>query len=170
MIVRTQAEMESRARAKLNRACLNALEEEGQSLIEMAMVLPVMLLVVTGIMTFGLAFNNYVLLTEATSVAARTIAVSRGQTLNPCSTASQAVYSAAPMLTQSNLNFTFVLNGTTYTGASCASSSTTSGAAGNLVQGTNATVTVTYPCSVQVFKADYAPNCTLTAQMTEWVQ
>ena len=48
-------------------------------MVEMALVLPVLLLVVTGILTFGLAFNNYLLLTEATSVGARTLAISRGK-------------------------------------------------------------------------------------------
>ena len=58
---------------------LRGLEQEGQAMVEMALVLPVLLLVVTGILTFGLAFNNYLLLTEATSVGARTLAISRGR-------------------------------------------------------------------------------------------
>ncbi|HTZ58258.1 MAG TPA: TadE/TadG family type IV pilus assembly protein [Acidobacteriaceae bacterium] len=139
-------------------------------MVEMALVLPVLLLVVTGILTFGLALNNYVTLTEATSVGARALAISRGQTTDPCATASAAVYAAAPLLVSSNLSFTFVLNGTTYTGASCSSGSSTTGAAGNLVQGDNAVVTVTYPCSLAVYGANYAPNCLLQAQMTELVQ
>jgi Flp pilus assembly protein TadG len=145
-------------------------QEQGQAMVEMALVLPVLLLVVTGILTFGLAFNNYVMLTEATSVGARALAISRGQTTDPCATASSAVYAAAPLLASSKLSFTFVLNGTTYTGASCSSGSSTTGAAGNLVQGNNAVLTVNYPCSLGVYGANYAPNCSLQAQMTELVQ
>ena len=52
-------------------------------MVEMALALPILLLVVTGILTFGLAFNNYLLLTEATSVGARTLAISRGATTDP---------------------------------------------------------------------------------------
>jgi Flp pilus assembly protein TadG len=139
-------------------------------MIETALVLPVLLLVLTGILTFGLAFNNYVSLTEATSVGARALAISRGATTDPCSTASQAIINAAPLLAASNLTFTFNLNGTSYTGTSCNSSTTSTGAAGNLVQGTNAVVTVTYPCSLVVYGANYAPGCTLQAQITELVQ
>jgi Flp pilus assembly protein TadG len=139
-------------------------------MVEMALVLPVLLLVVTGILTFGLAFNNYVMLTEATSVGARALAISRWQTTDPCATAAAAVYAAAPLLASSKLSFTFVLNGTTYTGASCSSGSSTTGAAGNLVQGNNAVLTVTYPCSLAVYGANYAPSCSLQAQMTELVQ
>ena len=136
----------------------------------MALALPVLLLVVTGILTFGLAYNNYVELTEATNVGARALAISRGATTDPCATAAQAVIAAAPLLVAANLTFSFQLNGTSYTGSSCNSSSSTTGAAGNLVQGGNAVVTVNYPCSLAVYGANYAPNCSLQAQITELVQ
>jgi hypothetical protein len=35
-----------------------ALHENGQAMVEMALALPVLLLVLTGILTFGLAFNS----------------------------------------------------------------------------------------------------------------
>jgi Flp pilus assembly protein TadG len=149
---------------------LRGLEQEGQAMVEMALVLPVLLLVVTGILTFGLAFNNYILLTEATSVGARTLAISRGETTDPCAAAAAAVYAAAPMLVPANLTFSFVLNGATYQGASCNSGSTTTGAAGNLKQGSYARVTVDYPCSLAVYGANYAPNCSLQSQISELVQ
>jgi Flp pilus assembly protein TadG len=145
-------------------------QEEGQAMVEMALLLPVLLLLVTGLLTFAVALNNYVMLIQATGVGARAIAISRGQTTDPCATASQAVSAAAPLLTAGNLSYTFNLNGTTYTGASCSSGSSTTGAAANLVQGSNAVVTVTYPCSLVVYGANYAPNCQLQAQITELIQ
>jgi Flp pilus assembly protein TadG len=153
-----------------NNARRRARDEEGQAMVEMALALPVLLLVLTGILTFGLAFNNYVLLTEATSIGARTLAISRGATTDPCATASSAVIAAAPLLTPASLSFSFVLNGSSYTGTSCSSGSSTTGAAANLVQGANAIVTVTYPCSLAVYGANYAPHCSLQAQMTELIQ
>jgi Flp pilus assembly protein TadG len=153
-----------------NNARRRARNEEGQAMVEMALALPVLLLVLTGIPTFGLAFNNYVLLTEATSIGARTLAISRGATTDPCATASSAVIAAAPLLTPASLSFSFVLNGSSYTGTSCSSGSSTTGAAANLVQGANAIVTVTYPCSLAVYGANYAPHCSLQAQMTELIQ
>lgn len=149
---------------------LRGLDEEGQAMVEMALVLPVLLLVVTGILTFGLAFNNYVLLTEATSVGARTLAISRGETTDPCATASSAIYAAAPLLVPANFSFTFVLNGTTYTGPSCNSGSTTTGAAGNLKQGAYATVNTSYPCSLAFYGSSYASSCSLQTQVSELVQ
>ena len=145
-------------------------DEYGGSLIEFALVLPVMLMAMMGIAAFGMTLNNYVSLTNATSVAARQVALSRGETTDPCNLAYTSVYGAAPLLTRSNLTETLVLNGTKYTGTSCASASTTSGAAGNMVQGATAILTITYPCSLVVYGKNYAPNCTLTAQTAELIQ
>jgi Flp pilus assembly protein TadG len=139
-------------------------------MVEFAIALPAMLLVVTGITAFGIALNNYMVLTEATSAGVRQLTVSRGQTLDPCKTFSDAVYAAAPVLNRSNLTFTVTLNGTLYSGTSC-SGTTTSGAPSNMLLGTNATVTVTYPFSLSLYRLMLAPAGTLvTAQMTELMQ
>ncbi len=158
-----RAEGGSRLRAILRR-------EDGQSVLEFALTLPVLLLVVTGITAFGVAFNNSIILTEATSIGARQLTVSRGQTLDPCQTFSGAVFAAAPLLKQSNMTFTISLNGTTYTGTTCAGSAS-SGAPSNMVLGTNVVVTVTYPLSLNVYGMRVVPTGSLlTAKMTELMQ
>jgi len=129
-----------------------------------------MLLLLTGMFTFGITVGNYVTLTNATSAAALQLAISRGQTLDPCSLASSTVYSAAPNLKQSSLTFAYSLNGTAYSGTSCSSASTTSGAAGNLVQGQPAQVTITYPCNLRIFILNSFSTCSLSAKTTELVQ
>jgi len=144
--------------------------EEGGALVEMAMVLPMLMLIVTGIFAFGIALNNYLQLTDAVDTGARLLAISRGQTTDPCASVVSAIERGAPFLKPASLSFTFVLNGTSYSGTSCSSSSTTTGAAGNLVQGTSAQVTVTYPCNLAVYGTNYAPHCTMVAQTTELVQ
>ena len=141
---------------------------DGQSLVEFALALPVLLMVVTGIMAFGVVFNHYLMLTEATSVGARQLTVSRGQTLDPCQTFSAAVSAAAPLLKVSSLTFTLTLNGDTYTGTSC-SGSATSGAPADMILGTNAVVKVTYPYSLGIFRS-IVSNGLLTAQTTELMQ
>jgi Flp pilus assembly protein TadG len=145
-------------------------DNEGGALVEFALVLPMLLMVFCGIFVFSIAMTNYAQLTESVNTGSRLLAISRGQTLNPCSTTASAVYAAAPSLTPSKFTFSFVLNGTTYPGATCSSSTTTSGAAGNLVQGGTASVTVTYPCNLSVWGVNYAPSCALKAQTTELVQ
>lgn len=145
-------------------------EDNGQALIEFAFVAPLFLVVVTGIFMFGIAFNNWEVMTEATNVGARTVAISRGQTLDPCQTAVLAIEAASPNLKPSSLTFSFSFNGVAYSGTSCSSSSSTTGAAGNLLQGQTAQVNVTYPCNLQLYKTNYAPSCFLHAQTTELVQ
>ena len=147
-----------------------ASEEQGQAMVEIALILPLLLLLITGIFAFAWAFNNYVILTEATSVGARALAISRGSTIDPCATTSSAVVAAAPLLVATNLTFSYVLNGAAYSGTTCSSASTTSGAAANLVQGSHALLTVTYPCSLLVYDGDYAPHCLLQARITELIQ
>jgi Flp pilus assembly protein TadG len=138
--------------------------EDGQAIIEFAVTLPILLLLVTGILTFGLALNNYVMLNNATDTGARALAISRGQSTDPCATTVSAIYNAAPILKQSNYTFAFTVNGTRYTGTSC------TGATTNMVQGGQAQVTVSYPCSLAVFGVNYAPGCSLQAQTTELIQ
>ena len=152
------------------RACgiLSAKKDCGQSLVEFALTLPVLLLVLTGIATISIAMSNYLMLTEATSVGARALAVSRAQTIDPCATVAQAVYQALPHFTQAQFTFAFVFNGVNYTGTSCSSTSPTTGAAGNLKQGTPATITITYPCNLVAYK--YTDACSMLAQTTEVVQ
>ena len=51
--------------------------EDGQGVVEFAFVLPLLLALVLGICEFGILFNNYVTLTDATRVGARKATVSR---------------------------------------------------------------------------------------------
>jgi Flp pilus assembly protein TadG len=51
--------------------------ERGQALVELALVLPVFLLLLLGIVQFGSVFRDYIALTDATRVGARQAAVAR---------------------------------------------------------------------------------------------
>ena len=75
-------------------------QEDGQALVEFAMVLPILMAVLLGIVQFGIIFNNYETLTDASRVAARRAATSRFIGDNGAS-ARQAAKNAA-----SNLNLT----------------------------------------------------------------
>ena len=152
------------------RTRLRTRNEGGQALVEFALVLPILLLLLTGMMMFGIALHDYLELTNAVSIGARLLAISRGQTTDPCATTATAIYQAAPLLKPASLTLTFVLNGTTYPGASCISSTTTTGAAGNLLQGTAARVTATYPCNLRVYGFNYVPSCIMMARTTELIQ
>ena len=142
--------------------------ERGQSAVEFALIAPVALMVLTAIMVLGLVFDQYVALTFATDAGTQLLSISRGQTTDPCQTASQAVYAAAPQLTRANLKFTIVLGGTTV--ASNQTQPTCSGTQSNLVEAQNAQLTASYPCNLNIFGVNPAPSCTLTAQTTLMIQ
>ena len=52
-------------------------DERGQTMVEFAIVLPVLCLLLFGAIQFGILFNNYVTLTDAVRAGARKAAVSR---------------------------------------------------------------------------------------------
>jgi Flp pilus assembly protein TadG len=51
--------------------------ESGQAFVELALVLPVLLLILLGIIQFGTVFRDYIALTDATRVGARQASVAR---------------------------------------------------------------------------------------------
>jgi Flp pilus assembly protein TadG len=63
--------------------------DDGQAIVEFALVLPLLALLVFGIAQFGIAFRNYLTITDAARVGARAAAVKR--TSNPCAAATTAI-------------------------------------------------------------------------------
>jgi Flp pilus assembly protein TadG len=153
-----------------------AAAEEGQALVEAALVLPMLLTVGTGILIFGIFMMQILSLTEGVGSAGRVLAVSGGVTLDPCAAAATAVQNAAPLLKTSNLTYQVTLNPGTgnvvYSGASCSSSTTTTGAAGNLVSGGTAQVKATYSnCSLSFYGNNLFPGgCSISQTVMETVQ
>lgn len=77
--------------------------ERGQSLTEFALALPILALLLFAVIQFGIAFNNYVTLTDATRAGARKAAVGR-QLPNPTSACVSAIRTASTDLKQSDLS------------------------------------------------------------------
>ncbi len=74
-------------------------------MVEFALVLPILLLLVMGIIQFGVLFNNYVTLTDGVRAGARQAAVSR--TLpDPVTAATNRVKSSAAGLDDAKLEIT----------------------------------------------------------------
>lgn len=80
-------------------------EEQGQTMVEFALVGPLLLVIVFAVIQFGVVYNDYVTLTDATRVGARKAAVSR-QEANPEVAAENAVRNSASGLDQGDLNVT----------------------------------------------------------------
>ena len=110
--------------------------EDGQAMTELALVMPIFIVLLLAIVQFGIVFNNYLTLTDATRAGARKAAVSRFIGDNGAS-AVQAVKSAASGLNQSALVPTV-----TSTNAAGATDWTTPG---DVVS-----VTATYPYTINI--------------------
>jgi hypothetical protein len=76
--------------------------QQGQSLTEFALALPVLALLLFAVIQFGLVFNNYVTLTDATRAGARKAAVGR-RLADPVGACRTAIRSSASDLNQSDL-------------------------------------------------------------------
>ena len=72
---------------------------------EFALVLPILALLLFAVIQFGIVFNNYVTLTDATRAGARKAAVGR-QLSDPAGAAAVAVRGSASDLDQGDLNVT----------------------------------------------------------------
>lgn len=104
---------------------------------ELALVLPIFIVLLLAIVQFGIAFNNYLTLTDATRAGARKAAVSRFIGDNGAS-AVQAVRTSASGLDQTNLK-------------PVVTSTSTSGATDWSTPGDVVTVTATYPYTIDIF-------------------
>jgi Flp pilus assembly protein TadG len=150
-------------------------EEQGAALVETALVMPILITVIFGMIEMGIMLNNYMQLTNAVAIGGEVLAVDRGNTTDPCADASNAVLAAAPGLNPANLTFSLILNGVAqpaHVGSlSCSSTSTSTGMAANLVQGKPAVLRVTSTFNVQVPGfGNITSGLQFPAQITELVQ
>jgi Flp pilus assembly protein TadG len=151
----------------------------------MAVVLPLMLLLITGMMSMGIVLNNYLVLAHAADVGARYLAINQGNfangATNPCAMAATQIKNAAIAIPASSLSYAITLTptlggtATTYTssnGASGFGTSSACGTGGNAAMGLGGgivTVSVGYPVSpIIIFWAHHTIN--LAATTTEIIQ
>lgn len=153
-------------------ACRCLAGNEGQTLVEMALLLPLLMLLVTGILSIGFAYSNQQALTQATGIAAQNLSASRSSSTDPCAEVLTAIKGAAPQLDLSKISINLTMNGTTVSSISSVNSSsctsaesdmqTTNGAGGSI------TVYAAYPCNIGVVGVNFSSGCKLQAQVTEY--
>jgi len=169
---------EASLRLRVNARCTSERAgERGQSLLEFAFLLPLLMLILLGMIVFGIALNNYLELTNGTTAGAQALSIVRGQNIDPCAAVTAPFYNAAYNLTQANVKFTITVSSpppgaaVLYTLASAQANPSCAAATADLIQGDTATVTATYPCNLKVFGINFGPpTCTLTAQTAESIQ
>lgn len=126
----------------------NLRSEHGQAAVEFALVVPVLLVLLLGIVQGGIAFHDYLTVTDAARAAERQAIEARVSGVTQADV-QQAAWSAAPDLDHSQL-------GVVLADPSDPTFNTS---------GSQLTVTVTYPYSINVLGIVVASG-TLTSQMT----
>jgi Flp pilus assembly protein TadG len=121
--------------------------ERGQSMTEFALILPLLVVLLFGIIQCGIAFNNYVALTDAVRAGSRKAAVSR-ESGNPAGACATAAENAAGDLNQADFDVT------------CTST---------WQPGADVTVTGTYPYSINLL-GWVVKSGDLTTQIKERVE
>jgi Flp pilus assembly protein TadG len=137
-------------------------EQNGSSLIEFALVMPVMLLVMTGIFSFAVAINHQQQLTQAVGAGGQYLQQIRTSTTDPCKDTFTAITSAAPNLTSASITLTVTMGTTAVTAKTC------SGDQSLLTQGGNVSVAATYPCTLTAYAYNFGSACSLSAKVTEY--
>jgi Flp pilus assembly protein TadG len=133
--------------------------EEGQTMVEFAVILPVLAFVHFAILQFGITLNNYITLTNAVRDGARKGVTSRASTSPDAVTVTKnAVKASAVDLDQSSTNCSVSLCVTV-----------TPASASSWVPGGDLTVTATYPYSISLFGL-IVKSGTLSSTVTERIE
>ena len=166
MGLRSNDRRASIARGVLHRDVRDLLHDRsGAPAVEFALIAPLLLMLIMGIIQFSITLNNYIELTEAVRTGARNLAISRAMaSATPYTTTVSDIGSSAGNLTAANISITMSVNGT-----ACTSNSTCSTAL-SAAAGQTATVTATYPCNLMVMGFNFIPNCTLQSQTADLVE
>jgi Flp pilus assembly protein TadG len=127
--------------------------EAGQSMVEFAVVLPILAMLFLAIWQCGAAFHKYIVFTDAARVGARKAAVSRTATGGTCAAAKTAIQN-----TVSTSQWTNDLQ----SGARVTCTPAAPGAAG-----TSYTISIAVPFTITVF---FGRTGTMTASATERIE
>jgi len=122
-------------------------DQQGQAMTEFAIVLPILAFLLFAVIQFGIVFNNYITLTDATRAGARKAAVSRRDP-DPRATCIDAIRTSARNLKQADLQ------------PDCQSS---------WQPGEDVSVTATYPYSISLLGV-FSKSGNLTSTTTERVE
>jgi hypothetical protein len=139
--------------------------EEGNALIELAFVAPIMMLMLTGLASFAMALYSFQQLGYAVASAAQQVGAEQGLLTDPCATLEADITGSLPGWTVSKFTFTTIITdsgGTAHTfGPTAGASYSCTAGAGDMALNEPMTVTVSYQYNwFSIFT--WRPNNTFT--------
>lgn len=139
-------------------ACL-CRSDKGQALVEFAVMMPLLLLIITGVFWAGLACVNYQQLCAAVGQGAVALAEGQNTGINPCTNAVTIVTTDAQGMIPNNhsLSVTVYENGSAITPSSCPTT---------LASGTTLSLQATYQYPLPIFGMSFGNCCTMSNSQT----
>ncbi len=138
--------------------------EEGNALVELAFVAPIMMVMLTGLASFAMALYSYQELGYAVSSAAQQVGAEQGLITDPCATLESDITSALPGWTVSKFTFTTTItnsSGPNTFGPLAGTAFTCTSGASDMTLNEPMSVTVSYQYSwFSIFT--WRPNSTFT--------
>jgi Flp pilus assembly protein TadG len=157
-----------------------ALKTDGGPLVELALVVPIFMIMILGMFSLGLMLNNYMVLTNVVGTSARNLALSRDITAaasDPCTYSITQAISNSPSLNLSAVTWTVTWTKFDSSGNALTPSTYTSSSAGTvpscssqkITQGDNVAISAKYP--VVFYQYGVSPtSMNLTARSAELMQ
>lgn len=159
-----------------------ARRSDGGPLVELALTMPIMMIMIVGMFGMGIMLNNYMVLTSIVGTSARNLAMVRGTTAasDPCTNAISQAISTSPSLNLAQVTWTVTwktwdTNTATFTGTSTYTSSSAgaipscTARSSSIYQGDNVAVTATYPAVFYQYGLT-GTSMNLTARSAELMQ
>jgi Flp pilus assembly protein TadG len=141
---------------------------DGQSLVEFALVVPVLALLLTGVFWIGINMCNYLALNDAVEVGARYLAIEGNTTGNstnnladPCQAVFTQMMGSASTLDPSKISVSYTFNGSTIGPFIGTAANTCPSDSGSFGSGGTFTIVATYPCTGGIYKANLS-GCQIT--------
>lgn len=161
---------------------LNGTETDGGSLVEFALILPMMMILITGMFSIGIALNSFISLTNGVNAGARAFAMSRLVTVktagggtttitDPCAYAVQAAQSTSPGVASGSVTFqiTWTTTNSSGTSVSTSYSNTCPGLGSSISAGDNVQMKASYPFTLILY--GWRPgSLAIQAQTAELIQ
>lgn len=155
-----------------------AKDQVGAAMVEFAIVLPLLLVVLVGIVQFAIFFYQYVIVENAAATGARMFVMNRplacpssatcpGTDGCPYTNTQSALQTASGGLDWSSVTYSMSANGSTCTSDSTCSTNLCNAyfATGTFSSAQTASVTVSYPC-LTLLPANWAPSFCPTGNLT----
>jgi Flp pilus assembly protein TadG len=162
--------LRKRANMLLHRLCFRG--EEGGTLVEFAVMVPLLVTILTGTASFSMALYSFQQLGSATSNAAQLVGNEQGLIADPCASVVTAVTGALPNWTAGNLTYTVTITDSSGSAHTYGPTTPTSGSPFSCTAGA-AEMAQNEPLAVQVsYKytwlpvLNFKPSSTLTSSQT----